>query len=104
MSASTRTDTEAETHLAAIRDQGVSISEYSRRTGIPVSRIYYWRKRESKIRSKSVEMSPEKFQRVRFPFDSQFAYAVEIGNNRIEISRGFDPVEVSHMVRILMDA
>ena len=104
MSASTRTDTEAATHLAAIREQGVSISEYSKRTGIPVFRIYYWKKREAKSRSKSLEMSSGKFQQVRFPFDSQFSYAVEIGNNRIEISRGFDPVEVSHLVRILMEA
>ena len=105
MSASTRSDTEAETHLATIREHGVSISEYSKRTGIPVSRIYYWRKREAaKTRGKSLEMSSGKFQRVSFPFDSSFSYVVEIGNNRIEIPRRFDPVEVSHLVRILMEA
>ena len=92
---------EAARHLAAIREQQLSIVRYAEFSGIPLRRLRYWRKRELREKRESV---PLLFRPIDLPFNSASPYTLQIESCRLEIQRGFDPAEVMHLVAILRGA
>ena len=104
----TRTDRreEAAQHLAAIRDQKISIVRYSEISGVSLRRLRYWRKRELKEarEGRAVSVSQPTFHAIPISFSGAATYTIHVGSHRLEISRGFVAAEVMSLVSILRGA
>lgn len=96
---------EAAQHLSLITNQGISIAEYSRTSGLSVRKLRYWRKRELTAQRSTTSPAPETltptFHRIPLRIDTSAAYTIHVGPHRLDIAHGFDEREVSRLVAIL---
>jgi hypothetical protein len=86
--------------MAVWEDSGLSGAEFCRREGIPQWKFYGWRGRLSRARAAS--SAEGGFVPLSFSGEDQgCGIALWLNGVRLELSRGFDPVELSKAVKAL---
>ena len=88
---------DAERALAQLEKSGESVAGYERRTGIPASRLHWWRKRLAADQSEGPRFVP-----VRVTGEvTTAALEIVVGARVVRVRDGFDDEILLRLIRVL---